>query len=626
MRIRTRILTLAAFAGAVAGATPAFAGPLVYEGRLSYLSAPVDSTADLRFRLFDAAQGGAQIGDTIETPAAKLNEGAFRVSLDFGDRVSAAWLEVSVRAPAGEGDYVTLSPRQLVEPGLNFVAGHTATSRDAAPISGAKSGARLSTSSNTPHDPVLDPAGGFDPNAITLGSLGSDRPDDNIKFGPAGVWVSSGANVIYQFGNVGIGTGSPSMPLTVNSSTAAQSILATNTAMNGRGVTGLATGNSGANFGVFGISFSPGGTGVFGQANHGTGVNYGVTGTSGSTNGTGVRGLATSATGASVGIFGQAASATGWPGFFEGVDATFDQDVGIRDGLTVFKTNSTNTLIRLVGKNGLENSSALLELGSLGNSGFVETPFNIYFVMDNDNTSASGQISFYEDDFQSGNELMRVQAGEGAAVLGDGAFTANGIDYAEAFRVAHDGLEPGDVVTMVRGDWEHIELADVAYDDMLVGVVSERPSFIAGMSFEAEARAAAEIGVDLAQRVPVGQSQEQFESARHAAVRAQLQHTTRPIALAGRVPVKVDASYGPIHAGDRLTSSPTPGHAMVQTRPGPSIGIALENFAQGEGKIIVLIQPGWTGLSDQQYEQLESRNAELEARIEALEQLITGAP
>ncbi|MEZ6242943.1 MAG: tail fiber domain-containing protein [Phycisphaerales bacterium] len=302
-----------------ASVTLAGPAPLVYEGRLSYLSAPVDSTADLRFRLFDAAQGDAQIGDTIEIPAATLDEGAFRVTLDFGDRPATAWLEVSVRAPAGEGDYVTLSPRQLVEPDIDIVAGNaTRALNTPGTTSNIKSSASRSTS-RTPHDPALDPAGaGFDPGAITLGSLGSDRPDDNIKFGPAGVWVSSGANVIYTGGNVGIGTASPSMPLTVDSSTAAQSILATNTAMNGRGITGLATGANGANFGVFGISFSPGGTGVFGQANHATGVNYGVTGTSGSTNGTAVRGLATATTGNPVAVRGVNSGNVGYAGSFLG--------------------------------------------------------------------------------------------------------------------------------------------------------------------------------------------------------------------------------------------------------------------------------------------------------------------
>lgn len=627
-----RANVLAAIAGGLVGlsvfttAAAAQPAPLVYEGRLSYLDAPVDSRVDMRFRLFDAAQGGAQIGDAIEHPATTLEDGAFRFVLDFGHQATAAWMEVSVRAPAGEGEYVTLSPRQLVQPDPNVLADQAG---GAGAGSGASaSGAGLALSARTPRDPSLDPAGaGLDPGVVPGAGSGIDRPTDQ-DVGPAGpTWLIAGANLYYLAGNVGIGTATPINPLQVETSIATQAILGSNSKLNGRGVTGLAIGAGGANFGVFGISFSPGGTGVFGQANHGTGVNFGVTGLSDSTNGSGVRGLSTAASGSPIGVFGQVTSATGWPGFFEGTNAALDQDVGIRDGITVFRTNSANTLIRLRGHSANSNLFGLLELGGVGGSGFVEAPYSLRFVTDNDDTSPDGDFQFWEDSaISGGNELMRIGSGEGAAILGDGAFTSNGIDYAEAFRVAHDGLEPGDVVVMVRGDWEHIARSGAAYDDMLLGVVSERPSFIAGLSFDAEERAAAEIGANLAQRVPAGQSEEEFMTARKAAIRDQLQRTTRPVALAGRVPVKVDASHGPIRAGDRLTSSPTPGHAMVQARPGPSIGIALEDFGAGTGKIMVLVQPGWTGLTDQQYAQLEQRNAELEARLEAIEKLIMEAP
>lgn len=59
----------------------------------------------------------------------------------------------------------------------------------------------------------------------------------------------------------------------------------------------------------------------------------------------------------------------------------------------------------------------------------------------------------------------------------------------------------------------------------------------------------------------------------------QNQSTTMPVALAGRVPVKVSLENGPIVAGDYLTSSATrPGYAMKALAPGQVIGIALENF------------------------------------------------
>lgn len=57
-----------------------------------------------------------------------------------------------------------------------------------------------------------------------------------------------------------------------------------------------------------------------------------------------------------------------------------------------------------------------------------------------------------------------------------------------------------------------------------------------------------------------------------------------PVAIAGRVPVRVSDENGPIQIGDYLTSSSVPGVAMKATKPGPVIGQALEqtDFFSGE--------------------------------------------
>lgn len=72
----------------------------------------------------------------------------------------------------------------------------------------------------------------------------------------------------------------------------------------------------------------------------------------------------------------------------------------------------------------------------------------------------------------------------------------------------------------------------------------------------------------------------------------------RPLALAGRVPVKVTLEGGPIRAGDALTSSSTPGHAMRASEPGPGVGVALEAFdgSKGErGSVMVFVDVGERG-------------------------------
>ncbi len=69
----------------------------------------------------------------------------------------------------------------------------------------------------------------------------------------------------------------------------------------------------------------------------------------------------------------------------------------------------------------------------------------------------------------------------------------------------------------------------------------------------------------------------------------------RLLALAGRTSVKISAENGPIHKGDFLTSSSTPGVAMKATHAGPVLGQALENWDSGSAKdrILVLVERGY---------------------------------
>jgi hypothetical protein len=67
----------------------------------------------------------------------------------------------------------------------------------------------------------------------------------------------------------------------------------------------------------------------------------------------------------------------------------------------------------------------------------------------------------------------------------------------------------------------------------------------------------------------------------------------QPLALVGKVFCKVDAEFGVIAVGDLLTTSPTPGHAMVATDVvrafGAVIGKALRPLKEGRGLIPILI-------------------------------------
>ncbi|MDE2001260.1 MAG: DUF5011 domain-containing protein [Patescibacteria group bacterium] len=66
---------------------------------------------------------------------------------------------------------------------------------------------------------------------------------------------------------------------------------------------------------------------------------------------------------------------------------------------------------------------------------------------------------------------------------------------------------------------------------------------------------------------------------------------TRPVALTGRIPVKVNLEGGPISSGDPITISSTPGVGMKATTTGMIIGYALEDYtgptAENQGKVLV---------------------------------------
>lgn len=141
-----------------------------------------------------------------------------------------------------------------------------------------------------------------------------------------------------------------------------------------------------------------------------------------------------------------------------------------------------------------------------------------------------------------------------------GAKSGN-FDVAEKFAHHEAGLEPGDVVAVDPRQPERLIRSPGARHDHLVGVVSEKPGFELGVSWETP-----ESGVALA--------------------------------LAGRVPVKVNLEGGEIAIGDYLTSSAQPGIAMRAIRSGRVVGMAMQAFdgrAGGEGKIVMFVNPHWFG-------------------------------
>jgi hypothetical protein len=176
------------------------------------------------------------------------------------------------------------------------------------------------------------------------------------------------------------------------------------------------------------------------------------------------------------------------------------------------------------------------------------------------------------DDGVSSECPASIPAGE---VWTDGNVIVNGFDLAERFPVAGDAVEPGDLVVLDSGN--QVRRSDGGpYDRRIAGVVSSDPGLTLGWEGSDDA----------------------------------------PIALAGRVPLKVSLENGPIAVGDHLTSSTAPGRAMKATEPGATVGVALEPFdgSQGsEGEVLTFVNLG-DGVTAEVVRELQHRVGELESR------------
>jgi hypothetical protein len=102
-----------------AGVTP-LGTDFTYQGRLRQSGDVVNSSADLQFRLWDAAAGGSAVSSIQQPTNVAIVDGLFTVPIDFLNNVwdgSERWLEIAVRVPHDPGNslpFTTLTPRQAV--------------------------------------------------------------------------------------------------------------------------------------------------------------------------------------------------------------------------------------------------------------------------------------------------------------------------------------------------------------------------------------------------------------------------------------------------------------------------------------------------------------------------------
>jgi hypothetical protein len=160
-----------------------------------------------------------------------------------------------------------------------------------------------------------------------------------------------------------------------------------------------------------------------------------------------------------------------------------------------------------------------------------------------------------------------------ADCTGVGAPSGGCIDYAENFHTLDNSIEAGDVIALDPSS-DSQDIIKAKTNDILIGVISSNPGVLLRGNTV---------------RVGTADSNE--------SITEDYNNGLRPVALAGRVPVKISFENGDIKKGDYLTSSSIPGKATKAIKQGRVIGIALESATQDSDKtqIMLLINPHWAG-------------------------------
>ncbi|MCP9770007.1 hypothetical protein EGI22_19060 [Lacihabitans sp. LS3-19] len=137
-----------------------------------------------------------------------------------------------------------------------------------------------------------------------------------------------------------------------------------------------------------------------------------------------------------------------------------------------------------------------------------------------------------------------------------------GADFAEFFKINNTGaVEPGTVVSLDEKEHGSLVVSTKANDSKAIGIVSGANGVSAGIMLHQKGNSVVD--------------------------------GSHPVAIAGRVYVKADASKKAIRLGDLLTTSALDGHVMKATsksrKNGAVIGKALSELTAGEGFVLILL-------------------------------------
>jgi hypothetical protein len=245
--------------------------------------------------------------------------------------------------------------------------------------------------------------------AVLLGS--GDRSwsaDDFYVIGGSAPWKRNGNNIYYTDGNVGIGTNSPTSPLTIISPYT-YPLFAQSTAIGANAIMGVSNATTGDSRGVYGQSASTNspnacgvygtatgfGAGVYGYNNSSTGC--GVFGANDSVGGAGIHGESLATTGGGWGVYGHSAStnannAYGVYGFATGLGAGTKGETDSATAYGVVGINSADGGTAIIGRcDGGTGNGVIGEGPGIGVNGVTHNP-NGYGVLGTNTAGGFGVV------------------------------------------------------------------------------------------------------------------------------------------------------------------------------------------------------------------------------------------
>ncbi len=240
-------------------------------------------------------------------------------------------------------------------------------------------------------------------------------------------------------------------------------------------------------------------------------------------------------------------------------------------GLSVNNANTRNFVIDSFGNFAARTGTDTIPLtiSQDNNANFISFRSNANTERFRIRLGNSGELNFGGFDGSNVQDRVRMGATEGTALTVSGTTTTRvltingGADIAEPFNIHSDDstpVQPGMVVSIDPSRTGELRVATKPYDSTVAGIISGANGVNVGLTLRQEGSIA---------------------DGKH------------PVALTGRVWVLADATNAPIVAGDMLTSSSTPGHAMkVQDRDaagGATIGKAMSSLESGQGYVLVLV-------------------------------------